>query len=191
MTPQIVQKLQGEISKGFRRESQVVYLLAGIRKILEQENRSSTFEYLKFHCNWALHARLDGSFAQKVLGYFDSEHSRLIAKKELTSQSEALRISKMETFREEISKFLKSYSIMDFSQDADKWTKFLYLYSCVIEDCPLIIRANNCIHIQEVVVSVEKAKELKNNQQLFKVSWLIKDKNEKEGVIFVLYGSNA
>ena len=54
----IIDKLDQEL-KYFpvRRESQVVYLLAEIRKVIEHEREQdpTCFEVLELFCNWALH----------------------------------------------------------------------------------------------------------------------------------------
>jgi hypothetical protein len=187
VTPQIIEKLRAEIHSGIIKESQVVYLLAGIRKILERENPpSEKYFYLKFHCDWTLHAKLDRKPAQHVLSHFNVAHLPLLKGESLTSNNEADKISKMDQFREELSDFLRSNSINDFSAAPDAWTKFLYLYARVIEDIPLVIRSDSSAEIKEVVVSVELAKELVEKERFFKVSWHVTDRNGKSGTIFVL-----
>lgn len=186
MTPQIIDKLQKEIRAGLHKESQVVYLLAGIRKIVEQENLSNQYEYLKFHCNWALHSRLTGTFAQKVLNHFDSAHLHLLKGNDLGQNTEADKISKMECFRDEISKFLSANYMTDFTNSPNVWTKFMYLYARVIEDCPLIIRAGGPAHIQEIIISVKMAENVAADHHAFKVSWHLKDRNGNFGTIFVI-----
>ena len=92
----------------------------------------------------------------------------------------------MDQFKQEMSIFLRTYSLSDFSQVPNKWSKFLYLYACVIEDAPLIIRDDNPAQVNEVVVSVEMAKATVDDQNLFKVSWLVKDRAGNSDEIFVI-----
>jgi len=187
MTPEIVQKLCAEIRDGFNKESQVVYLLAGVRKILEQEaSTSDEYFYLKFHCDWTLHAKLDRASAQRILAHFNSAHFQLLKGENLTSNSEAEKISKMHQFREELSKFLRAHAIDEFSKCTDTWAKFIYLYARVIKDVPLVIRGNTLSEVKEITVSVEMAEHTFANQRFFKVCWNVTDKNRKSGTIFVL-----
>lgn len=56
----IIDKLDHELKHlPIRRESQVVYLLAEIRKVIEHEREHSPgcYEVLELFCNWALHIR--------------------------------------------------------------------------------------------------------------------------------------
>lgn len=186
MTPDIIAKLQMEIDVGIKTEAQVVYLLAGIRKIIERENLGQKYFYLKFHCDWALHPKLDRKPAQYVLSHFDSLRLQLITGKKLTPNSEVDKISRMDIFREELSAFLQNKSVTDFSSSSDKWLKFLYLYAHVIEDMPLVIKSGSASEIQEVVVSIATAKKLMVGHQLFRVSWRITDKAGNSGTIFII-----
>jgi hypothetical protein len=66
MTPDIIRKLTAELDQGITTEVQVVYLLAGIRKIIERDNVGDRYSDLKFHCDWALHSRMDRAAAKAV-----------------------------------------------------------------------------------------------------------------------------
>lgn len=185
MTPHIIEKIQNEIDIGITRESQVLYILAEIRKILEQEDALSQYRYLEFHCNWVLHSKLDRAFSQKVLNHFNSAHLQILNGEELAN-SEADKISKMERFREELSDFFSSYNLTDITSSSNSWTKFLYLYGLIIQDTPLVIRNSNSAGIQEIIVSVELSKETHSSYQLYKVSWRLKDRDGRHGTIYVL-----
>ena len=77
MTSEIIRKLGREIRKGITTEAQVVYLIVGIRKLLEQQRVGMQYEYLKFYCDWALHSKLEGRTAQKILEPFDAANLRI------------------------------------------------------------------------------------------------------------------
>lgn len=186
MTPQIVKKLQGEIKRGLNRESQVVYLLAGIRKIIEQERTQEKYRYLKFHCDWSLHVRLRGEFAQHILALFESAQVQVLKGEDVFSDVEVDKISKLTQFREELSSFLMAYGITNFTCAPNKWGKFMCLYGRIIQDCPLIIRDGSSGGVREVVVSVEMAKRTVKQHQMFKVSWRIKLRNGNLSTIFVI-----
>jgi len=55
MKNDIIRKLEVELSGGIRTEPQVVYLMAGLRKLLEQRQEKRHYEYLAFHADWVLH----------------------------------------------------------------------------------------------------------------------------------------
>jgi hypothetical protein len=74
MTPDIIRKLGGELDTGITTEVQVGYLLAGIRKLIERDKIEDQYAGLKFHCDWALHARMDRAAARAILKQFDSRN---------------------------------------------------------------------------------------------------------------------
>ncbi len=57
----IKEKLKLELSKPITEESQVVYILSRMRKILEidEDKNQGKYTKLKFYCDWALHAKID------------------------------------------------------------------------------------------------------------------------------------
>ena len=63
----IIVKLEQLLAKGINTEAEALYLMVEIRKLLEQQQAKRQYEYLTFHCDWALHATLDGSMTQKIL----------------------------------------------------------------------------------------------------------------------------
>lgn len=129
MTIQIIEKLKAEIHRGFDQESQVVYLLVGVRKVIEQEGLSDEYPYLKFHCDWVLHSELNRSFSQRIIREFDSAHSQIISGGEMPANGEASKISGMDYFREQLDKFFRTYGMRDVFRDASDWTQFLYIYA--------------------------------------------------------------
>jgi hypothetical protein len=106
--PDLLQQLGIELAKGITTEVQVVYLMVGIRKILEQRSAKDRYEYLTFYCDWALHSKLEGRMAQRILKLFDSVniHTKTGMDPDgLPSQlkRQVDRISKIHSFRESFS----------------------------------------------------------------------------------------
>jgi hypothetical protein len=131
-TRDIISKLTGELNKGITTEPQVVYLLVGIRKLIER-NDESEYPNLKFHCDWALHSRLDRAGARAILRKFDAAHVFLKDNKvELGDlpadlRTEIDRISKMQSFEKELTQFLDDYGLPPLSQNrVDGWSQFLH-----------------------------------------------------------------
>ena len=171
MQNDILAKLRGEIESGITRESQVVYILAGIRKLLEQLDDPEEFDHLKFYCDWALHSKLKGNPAQKILGILEPVYACLLKGEEIPDTSDGCKLSKMEFLQEELSIFLNRFDIKDFSKHGNDWVMFIFLFSRVVEDCPLVIRADNPSKIKNVVVRVQKAAEPIDDHQMYKVNW--------------------
>jgi hypothetical protein len=65
----IIQKLRDELTRPIRRQSQVLYIFAEVRKLIEheQEKNEHAYEVLEFFCNWALHITISRrSSADKI-----------------------------------------------------------------------------------------------------------------------------
>ncbi len=193
-TPEIIRKLTKELESGIASEAQVVYLLAGIRKLIERDDLKSQYPYLTFHCDWVLHSKLQGKTAQDILRRFDAAHPLLRDQKvELRDLPGDLRteidtISKMRSFHKELSSALARYGLPPLTATRlDGWAFFLHLYAKVIEDIPLLVQdsvVNPAQNISKVVVNVSEA-DLKTDM-LFQVTWTIVDKNGQSGTIFVI-----
>ena len=112
-TPEIIRKLAEELNKGITTEVQVVYELAGVRKLIERDKVEDQYADLRFHCDWALHSSLDRAAAKAILRQFDAAQPLLQAGHKLTSElkSEIDRISKMRSFEEELARFLPAYNL--------------------------------------------------------------------------------
>lgn len=209
MTPDIIRKLTAELDKGITTEVQVVYVLAGIRKIIERDNVGDRYPDLKFHCDWALHSSMDRAAAKAVLKQFDAAHSLLRGNVKLHElptplKSEIDRISKMRSFETGLETFLDEYGLPPLTQHRDDgWVHFLHLYTKVIEDIPLVValpaakkNAKRTApvgvpkYISHVTVNFEQARETMKHEYgedlLFKVTWTIHDKSGQSGSIFII-----
>lgn len=193
MIHEIVPKLRREIEQGIRTEVQIVYLLAGMRKIIEQDASDGRYENLKEHADWALHSRLKGDFAQRVLRLFAEVRPHFIAGTDFHDLPEPLQtrlrqVSDMSKFREELSTFLQEHELPNFIADGpDSWTRFVHLYAHVIKDCPLIIRGDNIhLDIAKITIDLEMANKIVHGQVFYRVIWKIEDKDGKSGDFFVI-----
>ena len=206
----LLRKLSAELKKGITTEVQVVYLLAGIRKLIERDKIGDQYPDLKFHCDWALHSSMDRAAAKAVLKQFDAAHALLRGNVKLQDlpgplKSEIDRISKMLSFEKELTNFLNKYALPPLTHNRDDgWTHFLHLYSEVIEDIPLVVavptaarkgpkqtaRVSGAKYISRVTVNLKEARETIKHQRgeelLFKVTWTIHHKNGTSGSIWIL-----
>src|SRR6266852_3122300 len=106
----IVAKLLILLAKGITSEADALYLMVEVRKLLEQQQAKKQYEYLTFHCDWALRSKLGGPTAQKILKLFDAAHIQLKTAVELRDlpselRTEIERISKMKLFEQELYQF--------------------------------------------------------------------------------------
>lgn len=197
MTEEIIRKLAVELTIGITTEVQVVYLLAGIRKLIERDNVEEQYSHLKFHCDWTLHARMSRRTAKAILRQFDIAQPLLKTGVRIYDLPAPLgreidRIIKMKSFEEELSSFLKAYKLPPFTEDPlDGWAKFLHLYTKVVEDIPLMFTSHSPEQtVVKVTLHYEGARETVKHDgwedMPFKVTWRIFDKNEEYGELFVL-----
>ena len=103
-------------------------------------------------------------------------------------RNEIERISKLRSFEKEFTKFLQDQGLTPIDQNrADGWIHFVHVYVNVVQDCPLEVLAQNANStISKVVVQIEMANRPIGDEMLFKVQWIVHDKNGKTGEIFVL-----
>lgn len=199
----IVAKLLTLLARGINTEADACYLITEVRKLLEQQDAKKKYRFLTFHCDWALHAELDGTTAQEILRQFDAANVHLKTGVELEDlppelRMEVERISKMEYFERELDSFMKANGIPNLKTTrADGWTHFLHLYAKIIEDCPLVMTArNNSATITSVTLQIDLAKApsqygdvfpaAARHDMWFQVRWVIQDKSGQTGQIAVL-----
>lgn len=197
--PAIITKLKRLLARGIGSEAEAVYLMVEVRKLLEQQNAKKQFPYLTFHCDWALHAKLERNpTAQKILRLFDAANPHLKAGTKLRELPDMLkievdRISKLHYFEQQLESFLQNNGMPTLeSTRSDGWIHFVHLYAQIVEDCPLEMTTNNAAAtIASVTLEMELAKRVENGEIFFKVGWIVRDKNGKTGEIYVINSFSA
>lgn len=211
MTKDIIAKLRAELESGITSEAQVVYLMVGIRKIIERDEIDDNYSALKFHCDWALHPKMSRRAAREMLKLFDDAHVDLVDQVKLESLPIAVRrgidrIAKMTDFEAELKEFLAKYELPQLSaEQRDGWLRFVRLYSKVVEDIPLFasdaVRQRAAVpalepikNIASVTVHLDDAKETVKEAGfedfLYRIRWVIEGKDGKFGEISI-YNSFA
>ena len=139
----IITKLERLLAHGIRSEAEAVYLMVEVRKLLEQQDAKRRYQYLTFHCDWALHATLDRNpTAQRILKMFEAANPHLKAGAELHElpgllRMEIDRIPKLSYFEREIDAFLENNGIPTLDTiRADGWIHLVHLYTQIVEDWP-------------------------------------------------------
>jgi hypothetical protein len=196
-TPEILTKLTDLLRRGISSEVEVVYLLAALRKLLERDERQRQFSALNFYCNWALHALLDRRDAQDVLRLFDAAHGLMkeAGRTNLDALPEGLRddilrISRMDAFREQVTKILEIYDLPPLTlHSSDGWTRFVHLYANVVQDIPLVVTGDNARHLADVTVKCEVPASTisgAGDEIVFFITWLLHDRDSSTTAIRVV-----
>ena len=184
MNANLIQKLRAQILAGVTSEVQVVYILAGIRKTLEQSKKFSKFKNLKFYCDWVLHSRLSQKPAQNVIRILETIYISMAKNERIVDQSDASPIVRLELFRHELSKYLKLIGLEDFTQNTNEWVVFMYLYAKAVQDCPLEMPSDTQLKIKKIALDVETAENLIDDHLPYKLIWKFEAAGDLPPAIF-------
>lgn len=191
----IIGKLEVLLAKGIITEADALYFMVEVRKLLEQQHSKKQYEYLTFHCDWAVHPALTGPTAQKILEQFNAANIHLKTGVKLHDLPGLLRmdierISKLRYFEDQLEAFLRGNGLATLDETrSEGWIHFLHLYARIVEDCPLVMTAKNqlatiaCVTLK---MDLAKASDQDGGDMWFKVRWIIQDKNGLSGEIYVL-----
>jgi hypothetical protein len=189
--------LQDELRLDITTERQVVYILAEIRKAIEQAGELNEYYALDFYCSFALHTRMDRAGAKRILQRFDKAHPLLIKNEELPKdlKREIDQTTKLRKFRDEIKQFLVANDLpMRLFEEPDAWVKFIRLYGNIIDECELIVadKDTKLQFIERVVVRLETATKIIEtkfgNQAVFRLRWTCHGKDGQHGSHEVYFG---
>lgn len=136
----IIEKVSNEISKGISTESQVLYVLAEIRKVLkDHDQNSANYPILSFFCDWSLHVRMDRHAARQMLDRVQDFYRGLDSYLSLRKNTSFFPFVTLIVLRRELRLFFERNNLLlDITNDVKKWERFLFLLLDIIIDCPLI-----------------------------------------------------
>ena len=192
----ILEKLKSELRQDLTAERQVVYILAEIRKAIEQANDLENYQALDFYCSFALHTRMERAGAKRILERFDKAYPFWIAKQQLPPElrQEISQTARLDRFRREMKTFLKANDLPTrLFIDSDAWAKFLHLYGNIIDGCELVLKGNRMQlqSIDRVVVHLKVApnphETAFGNQIMFSICWTSHGKDGKSGDYDVIF----
>lgn len=197
MTEEIIRKLTAGLNAGVETEVQVVYLLVGIRKLMERDDRKTDFPSLLFHCDWVVHPQMDRAPARNLLRQFDELQGQWTARDGIARLPEALQreiddITQMRGFRTELNAFLEQYGLPALTPSGSKgWTRFLHLYARVVADIPLVVvpeRAGEFRHVERVTVKFDHDNApSENDEPSFRVSWKIEQRGGSQDGFYIIH----
>ncbi len=143
MKEDILSKLADILSREILSETETLYSLVQMRKLLERSatkrENEKKFPTLLFYCDWAVHAKLERNSAKKVLQYLGANWR----------SEESKNFIGFGSFREELRTFLKDFNLPTYVvSNGDCWFEFRHNLIQILIDTPLenpSVRENNQI----------------------------------------------
>jgi len=161
----IAEKLAPKVQEAITTESQVVYIMVELRKLLEYDHLKSEYDIINFYGNWVVHTKLEQSpIADKIVRYFDrlqtgelgsldgqteTELYQQVAsfRNELVEQSVPAKprdgISRLIghlPFQNQLRDCLTHFSLPTMLCEDAQFGAFRFQLGKVIEECPLFIQ---------------------------------------------------
>jgi hypothetical protein len=190
MTKDIIEKLRKHLAGGVRTECRVVYLLAEIRKILEDEKPNPRPMALWMFCHWALHVNLSHS---NTTSHFLGQIDAFTMKKNIIGLPEPdgnftfideYNLTKdllfLTNFRQQLKDFLRSKSLSTRLCDDDKsWFGFVSAYAGIIQDGTLSIESAEKLKVVDKVTFTKGRSLSKDYHVPFTIQWDIHLKDRR------------
>jgi len=161
MKESILEKISALVTKGIESEAECIYMLAQIRKYIEQQ-RIDGYLNLRMCANWTLHSQLDNNAVQGFL----RELNDFLADAETQGEyhiahhpSLKKKLSFVTSLQEELSDFLNAVGIdSKINIGSSTFRNLLQIFGQVIEDTPLVCKPNSPLsHLSEVTFSRRKS----------------------------------
>src|SRR3989344_733817 len=124
----------------FTKKSEVVYLLAEVRKFVEA-SVTQNCPVLKFYCDWALHQRKDRVSAsmKAVIEAVYTDAVKDIKTGWGLGGPNIKKFTYMDSLRDEMRAFFKGYKIkQNLTEKDENWNNFIKMLVKVLEDQPII-----------------------------------------------------
>lgn len=177
MKENILDKIAALVSKGIESEAECIYMLAQIRKHIEQQ-RIDGYWNLRMCANWTLHSQLDNATVQGFLRELNDFliDAEIHGEYNIASHpSLKKKLSFVTSLQEELSHFLNAVGIdSTIHTDNSAFRNLLRIFGQVIEDTPLLCKPNSPLsHLNEVSFSRRKSI-LQNDLYPISLCWKIK-----------------
>jgi hypothetical protein len=190
MIKDVTEKLRRHLAGGVKTECRVVYLLAQIRKILEEEKPKPRPMALWMFCHWALHVNLSRSgatshFLHQIDAFTINKNIKGLPKPDgKFSFADEHCLSKdllfLTNFRQQLRDFLHCKKFSTRICDNDKsWFGFMSAYAGVIEDGTLSIEGVNKLRVVDKVTFTKGRSLSRDHHVPFTVQWDIHLKDRR------------
>jgi hypothetical protein len=165
MENEIAGKIAKLLETGITSEPQAVYFMVEVRKLLDKDRElrdpkgAEPFPSIRLYSDWTVHVSLTLSRAKEFVKLADSLYPKITAGS-MTEEEKAQfgRLFSFDDLREELTAFLKAKNISSFSDKG--WNSFLACFLNVIQDCPLVCKADGSTvtNVDEVVIVQDAAR---------------------------------
>ena len=147
MIENIKDKLRKELNKEITEESQVIYILTCIRKILDHDSDlRSKYKKLLLYCNWSLHIEI--TRGSKVLEDLSPHFKQAIAQNSQAIGNIAFRVL-FSHFVKEFFSLLKDLELpKSWYENQEKQRQFNIILFTILEDTPLILTQSEQIELR-------------------------------------------
>ena len=152
-------KLLPKLTQVIRNESQVLYIMSRLRKLLEHSNTQQDFPLVNFYCNWVLHTKLDlSNAADDIVRVLDDLHKNLnMGTKESLAKADLLSFSSL---RLQLKECLANFALPATICDSNvRFKGFVRNLGELIQDTPLYIQrkkvAQQTAYVESVAVKVQ------------------------------------
>jgi hypothetical protein len=175
---QLIQKLGAAVAEKIATESQVVYIVAESRKLLEKYPPDPIPFTLKMYLHWALHVDLTNAgttetFLQRIDKFVESV---LAGSVDIIEEHRMFReFAFWNTFRQQLREFFDAYGLPNvLCNEDERWRGFLRLYARVIEDGSLRCQSKTqrLRYVHEVTIKKGKPRPT-DNIAPFDLAWHI------------------
>jgi hypothetical protein len=182
----IASKLTDHLNKPVDCEPGVVYLLAGVRKLLERDDKIHSNGALWMYCHWALHVDLTRpsatrSFLERIDRFVTNNIAYLTPRGSWTVLEEHHLFREfvfLSTFRKQLRDFLAGYGMPTHICDVDeRWYAFLEVYCGVIEDGTLSAKGDTTLTAVESVTFAKGETLSEHHHVSFTIRWDIRLKD--------------
>lgn len=122
-------------------KAQVLYVLAGARKLIECDNNPN-YRVVKFYCDWALHTKKDRitpNMKYIVQKIYLSAKNQINNPSRLDLRSDTTEFAYLKDFRDELKYLLNNNHIdIGFITDDNKWNQFISYMIKILENQPMV-----------------------------------------------------
>lgn len=189
----LIADMKEALEGGIHSKKDALYFLAQFRKFLEKTGDDKT--YLRFHCDWPFHTRLDRKDARPILKELEKVHKNLVAGRKYHQFSDDAskvveRVISLDHFRTEMFAVLDRSGISEtLYLHPSFWPNFILRYLECIKDSPLLFQSSDAdCSIKSAEITLETSSEAMFGQIVYRYVWTITGKDNLENSFFVFNG---
>lgn len=144
MKIRIIEKLNQFLNErpSIKEESEVVYLLVELRKLLDREREDGkldTFDLVRFHADWVVHTRKD-----RITPSMEKIMTQIDESIDIYPKNGDINFLLLPAFRKELQQLLSEYALPnEFCKSENSWMDFMLALAQILADQPIINPTDN------------------------------------------------